>query len=140
MPLRTADKLPSPQSIRSPQCQSLKPLLLYAASVGIWLRLIDDDSVVHVRDVSRNIRDQIRDRSQMRVVNVLRLICQLMVVAVTASREERDRNSVARVLVVVAAAIDLLRVSARVERVVEREVVSSTFVHRLDNVAKLSRQ
>src|SRR5437867_4332703 len=94
----------------------------------IRLGLIDGNSMIHVRDVRRNVSDEIRDRSQMRVVNVLRLIRQLVVVAVTARREERNRNAVARVLVVVAAAIDLLRVSARIERVVECEVVSSTLV------------
>src|SRR6185437_3495700 len=64
----------------------------------------------------------------------------LMVVAVTARRKERDRDAGACVHVVIAAAVELLRVAGRVELIIERERLLASLVHGLDQVAELGRE
>src|SRR5688572_11205074 len=111
--------------------------LLYALALRIGLRLVYDNAVVQVRDVLRDVGHETGHFSEVRIGDVLRLVRQLVIVAVPRGRKERDRNSVASVLVVIAPAVDALRVPVRVEAVVEDEAMVSALVHRLDDVPKL---
>ena len=80
------------------------------------------------------------DARHLIVVDVLRLVGQLVVVAVAAGREKDDRNAVARILVVVAAAVVLRGMSVRVELVVEMKRRGFRLGDRLDQVAELRGQ
>ena len=95
-------------------------ILLLTAATRVRLRLIDHHAMVEVPDPIGNAVHELPDPLHAIVVDVLRLVGHLMVVRVTAGREEDDRNAVARIHVVIAAAIDVLRMPVRVERVVER--------------------
>ena len=57
-----------------------------------------------------------------------------------AGREEGDRNPVARVHVVITAAVVLLGMPRGVELIIERKRLLPGLVHRLDHVAQLGRQ
>ena len=84
--------------------------------VRIRLRLIDNHSMIEVRQARLAMSaTKLATTRELRIVDVLRLIRQLVIVAVPGGREERDRNAIARVLVVIAPAIDPLRVAVRVE-------------------------
>src|SRR5690242_14583975 len=96
--------------------------------------------MVAVGDAKRYVTNERRDTRQMVVVDVLRLVGHLVVVAMPAGGEERDRDAVSRVLVVVAAAVVLLRVAVGVELVVESERFRLRLVYRLDEVPQLRRQ
>ncbi len=73
-------------------------------------------------------------------MDVLGLVRELVIVAVPAGGEERDRNAIARVFVVIAAAVDVLRVAVGVEGVVEYKGLLLLLVHCLDDVAQLRGQ
>src|SRR6185312_12189461 len=74
------------------------------------------------------------------VADILRFIGHLMVVGVTASGEENHGNVVPRVVRMIAAAIDVLRVAVGVHAVVERERHLFGLVHRLGDIAKFGRE
>src|SRR5262249_61516082 len=63
-----------------------------------------------------------------------------MVVAMTAGRKERDRDAVARVLIVVAAAVVLLGMTVRVVRVVDAHRRRLCLGTRVDDFAELRRE
>src|SRR5689334_10305730 len=86
-----------------------RPPSLPTGALRIGLRLVDDRPVVEVRDRERDVVDELRRAPVWAVAQVLRLVGHLVVVAVTARREEDDRDAVAGVHVVVAAAVDVLR-------------------------------
>src|SRR5690348_4274093 len=78
--------------------------LLNALTVRIWFALVDYQPMVEVRGANRDVAHQIGNPCQLIVIDVLRLVGDLVIVAVPSRREEHDRNSIPRVLVVVAAA------------------------------------
>src|SRR5215218_6848887 len=114
--------------------------LLDAAALRVRLRLIDRHAVVEVGDPERRVAHERGHLGHATVVDVLRLVGHLMVVRVAASGEEHHWDAVAGVLIVVAAAVDVLRVAVGVDGVVEveRELVGLVAV--LDPVAAFSRQ
>src|SRR5258705_1183121 len=69
--------------------------------------------MVEIRDRLRDVIHELRHVRQLVVVDVLRLVRHLMVVAMIARREERDRDAVTRVHVMIAAAVVLVRMPRR---------------------------
>src|SRR5262245_54622527 len=63
-----------------------------------------------------------------------------MVVAMTAGREKRDRDAVTRVLVVIAAAVILLRMTVRVVRVIDAHRRRLRLGGCVDDFAELRRE
>ena len=119
-----------------PPCPPVRPVrLLLAHPLRIRLRLIDDDPVIQVGHVLGDVLDELVYVRHVGIVDVLRLIRDLVVIGVAAGREEGDRDAVAGVLVVVASAVDVHRVTIRVHAVVESEAVLAFRVHLFDQVA-----
>ena len=114
-------------------------LLLTARERAIRLRLVYDDVVVEVAQLQRDVVDLLVDASHVTVLDVLRFIRHLMVVRVSTSGKEHDRNTISRVVRVIAAAIDVLRMAVRVHRVIELERHLLRRVHLLHDIAELSR-
>src|SRR5215218_6409137 len=114
--------------------------LLDAAALRIRLRLVDHDAVVEVGDPERRVAHERGHLGGAPVVDVLRLVRHLMVVRVAASGEEHHRDAVAGVLIVVAAAVDVLRVAVRVDGVVEVEPELVGLVYVFDQIPELGRQ
>ncbi len=83
---------------------------------------------------------QPRHIPQLLVIDVLRLVGQLVVVLVAAGAEEDDRDTVTRVHPVIAAAIVVLGMAVGVVLVVEHEAVTARGVHLFDQVAQLGGQ
>src|SRR4051812_7039485 len=106
----------------------------------VRLRMINDNPMIEIGHMRGNIGNESGNPCKVSVVDVLRLIRELMIVDVTARAHERDRNSVSRILVVIAAAVVLLRVSRCIERVVELQSVSIVEIHFLEKVTELGRQ
>ena len=104
----------------------------------MWIRLglIDNNSVIEIGNPIGNISKQRNDLYEMRIVDVLRLISDLMIVNMPTGTEERDRNAVACILVMITSAVVLLRMSGGVELVVEVERTGVCLVHSLDEIAK----
>ena len=65
--------------------------LLLALAVRIRLRLVDDQPVIEVRDASRDVAHELRDARHVIVVDVLRLVGHLVVVA-SDRRSRRTRS------------------------------------------------
>src|SRR5262245_12037841 len=63
-----------------------------------------------------------------------------MVVAMTPGREKRDRNAIARVFIVVAAAVVLLRMTVRIVRVIDAHRRGFRLGGRVDDFAELRRK
>src|SRR5688572_12064304 len=78
-------------------------LLLHTRCFRIRLRLVDHQAMIEVRDAHRRLHDELRDHGHVRVVDVLRLVRDLVIVSVAAGREKGDRNAELRVFVVVTA-------------------------------------
>src|SRR6267142_601198 len=114
--------------------------LLHAIPMRIGLGFIHHHPMVQVRHRRRDVVHKLRHVRQLVVVDVLRLVRHLMVVAVIARREERDGNAVARVHVVIAPAVVLLRMPRGVELIIERERLLPSLVHGLDQIAELGRE
>jgi CheY-like chemotaxis protein len=125
---------------RRPVAEPKRASLLHASPARVGLGLIHHHAVIEVADTERDVVHQLRDFAHVLVVDVLGLVGQLVIVHVQARREERDRNPVARVLVVVAPAVDALRMSIRVEGVVEAEGSRLALVYRLHDVTQLGRE
>src|SRR5438445_13577242 len=70
----------------------------------------------------------------------IRLVGHLVVVGMQSGGEERDRDAVARVLVVVRAAVDVRRMPVGVDRVVEHEAVAARSIDLLHQIAQLGRE
>ena len=95
--------------------------------------------MIEIRNSHRNVTDKICDSRHVLIVDVLRLVRHLVIVGMQAGREERDRNSVPRIVVVITAAVDPFRMPVRVELVVELEWSRTRSVDRFDNVSELGR-
>ena len=93
--------------------------------------------MIEVADAQRYVADEIRDPRHPLVIDVLRLVCDLVIVRVSAGREERDRNAVAGILVVVTATVDVRRMPVGVDRIVENEPGLPIRVDLLDDVTEL---
>src|SRR4051812_44915757 len=73
--------------------------LLPTLRLGVRLRLVDDDAVVEVRHALGNVAHEARHARQLLVIDVLRLVRHLVIVAVSAGRKERDGNAIPSILV-----------------------------------------
>src|SRR6476660_1794063 len=82
--------------------------LLHARALGIRLRFVDHRSVIQVRDTDSNVVNELRRTTILIELQILRLVGHLVVVAMSTRREKHDWNAVARVHVVIAAAVDVL--------------------------------
>jgi hypothetical protein len=102
--------------------------------------MIDNNPMIEIRNVRRDISNESRNASKVRVVDVLRLVGELMVVDVTASAQERNWDSVPRVLVMITAAVVLLGMTGSIERVIELQAVPVVDVHPLEEITKFGRQ
>src|SRR5688572_1314976 len=127
-------------AIRRSGAVSPAAALLPARACRVRLRLVHERTMIEITDAPRDVVNELRHTTELIVVEVLRLVRHLVVVAMPARGEEHDRNAVARVHVVIAAAIDVLRMTVGVERVVERESRFLFRVHILDEIAKLRRE
>src|SRR5665213_4520564 len=96
-------------------------MLLLAGAVRIHMRSVNDRAMIHVRNMHGEIFDEVVDTRHVVVVDVLWLVRYLMVIGVESSSEEDDRNVVAGVFVVIATAVDVVRITVRVHRIVECE-------------------
>src|SRR5258705_379929 len=114
--------------------------LLHAVPVRVRLRLVHHHPMVQVRDRRRDVMHELRHVRELVGVDVLRLVRHLGVVAGVPRPEERDRNAVARIHVVIAAAVVLLRMAGGVELIIERKRLLPRLVHGLDQVAQLGRE
>src|SRR5687768_7684088 len=63
--------------------------LLHTRGFRIRLRLVHDQPMIEVRDAHRRLHDEPRDDRHVRVVDVLRLVRDLVIVGVAAGREKR---------------------------------------------------
>src|SRR5690349_8635840 len=99
--------------------------------------MIHDRAMVQVRDSVGYVVNELRHARELVVVDVLRLVRELMIVAMPTRGEEDDRNSVARILVVIAAAVVLLRMSVGVVLIVEPERRLLRLPHALHQIAEL---
>src|SRR5258705_315154 len=127
MAIRVRGLIPSFSTSDRPEYPAISSL--HAVPTRIGFRLIHDDWMIEIRHRHRHVVHELGDVRQLVVVDVLRLVGHLMVVPVTAGREKRDRNAVARVHVMIAAAVVLLRVTRGVVLVVERERLAPRLVH-----------
>src|SRR5881394_45088 len=138
MAIRVRGLMPSFSTSDRPEYPAISSL--HAVAVRIGFRLVDYDSVIEIRHRYRHVVHELCDVGQLVVVDVLRFVGHLMVVPVTSGREKLDRNAVARVHVVIAAAVVLLRVAGGIVLVVERERLASGLVDSLDEIAELGRE
>jgi len=95
--------------------------------------------MIQVRHPPRDIVDELRHPSEVIIVEVFWLVGDLVVVPVSARGEEHDGNAVARIHVMVAATVDVLRMAVGVETVVEREAGFLLRVHIFDEVTEFRR-
>ena len=100
----TADQLSSRQAV-------VALSLLPAARLRIAGRMIDLRTMVEIRHVDAQVVHEVPDLRHVRIVDVLRLVRHLVIVAVQTRRHEHDRNAVASIVEVVAAAVDVLGVA-----------------------------
>jgi len=96
-------------------------MLLNASGRGITYWMINLQPMVEVRNTHRDITDEIVYSHHVIVVDVLRLVRHLVIVRLLSGSEERYRNAVARIIVVVASAVDALGVSVGIVLVIEFE-------------------
>src|SRR5215207_1045130 len=141
-PIYTPRKKGQPDSPAAPS--SVDPgqrrRLLDAAALRVRLRLVDRHAVVEVGDPERRVAHERGHLGHAPVIDVLRLVSHLMVVRMAARGEEHHRNAITGVLIVVAAAVDVLWVAVGVDGVVEVEPELVGLVDVLDQVAELGRQ
>ena len=95
--------------------------------------------MVGVGDRQRGVVHHTRDAREVRVADVLRLVGHLVIVEMLTAREGHCRNAIARVVVMVGAAIILERVSRLRIRAIEVERHGLTGVRRLEHSAELFR-
>src|SRR5205085_9863288 len=114
--------------------------LLAAGWVGYGLRVGHRYAVGQVGNRYRDVGDQIGDPRHVLVVDVFRLVGHLVVVGVQAGGKERDGDSVAGVLIVVRATVNVGRMPVRIDRVVEHQAVALRRVDPLHQIAQLGRE
>ena len=93
--------------------------------------------MIQVADTRCEIGDVLRYANHAIVVDILRLVGNLVVVSVPARREEDDRDAVTRVLLVVATAIDVRGMTVGVHGVIECQRVFLGAVHRFREITQL---
>src|SRR5690242_19032824 len=108
-------------SIRFRYCENPNPLLLTAGERAVRLRAVHLHAVIEVGHTGRHVVNQLVHARHVLVLDVLRLVGDLVVVGVAAGGEEDDGNAIARVVRVVAATIDVLRMAVRGHRIIEPE-------------------
>src|SRR5688572_8497260 len=94
--------------------------------------------MIEVCQAQRNIAHQPRNSAQLAVVHVSRFIGELVVVGVSARSEERNRNGMARVRVVITSAVELRGMARLVELQVEAEGPVLGLVRLLDRGSELA--
>ena len=83
----------------------------------VWirrLRRVEARPMIGVADEQRGVEHHLRQSRVVRIVDVLRLVGHLVVVLMRAARQRNARDSVARVAVVIGAAVVLVGMSRRV--------------------------
>ena len=93
--------------------------------------------MIEIRGGQRDIEDEGIDGGHVIVADVLRLVSRLMIISVTACREERYRDSPLRIRPVITPAVQLLLVAARVQAIIENETMLRSPIHPFDKIAEL---
>src|SRR5690348_16653928 len=88
--------------------------LLLTCSKWVGLRMIDEGPVIQIGDMNRNVFDEVVDLGHVLVVDLLRLVRDVMVVRMAPGCDEGDLDAVAGVLVVIGPAVDVRRMTVRV--------------------------
>ena len=88
----------------------------------------------------RDVEHELVYASHVRVLDVLWLVRRLVAIRLTAGGGENDRDTVPRIVRVIAAAIDVLRMPVRIHRVIELEGPRFGAVYPLGDVSKLGGQ
>ena len=93
--------------------------------------------MIEVADAQRDVVNELYDFALVLIVDVLRLVGELVVIHVQAGREESDWNAPARIVVVITPAVDPLRVTVGIERIVERQRSPLGSVDRFNEISEL---